>query len=303
MALQRFFTSKFSVQTSILIGKYLPPKLGYMFSRSFASILAAFEFTYLSKVIRANQYVANGEVNNHQELVQITRQVLEHTGIYFYDLYHLLNKPAKLETLVPISDSVRDLVKITESDKGLIVVGSHLSNYDLVLRSILSRFDIPAKILSYPNPTGGYQLQNALRMETGIEIIPMADSRFNTELIEYLKGGGIVATGIDRPVPGRKKRHYISFFGHPSPLPIGHISLALAADVPIIATSAIMNPNGKYDLLYSKPIDMTRYKNKLDTIRLNAEIILKEIEGFIRKAPDQWLMFYPVWPDVLEEGR
>lgn len=303
MALQRFFTSKFSVKTSILIGKYLPPRLGYKFSRSLASILTAFEFTYLSKVIRANQYVANGEVNEYKELVQKTRRVLEHTGICFYDLYHLLNKPAKLETLVPISDSVRDLVEIIESENGLIVVGSHLSNFDLVLRSILSRFDIPAKILSYPNPTGGYQLQNALRMETGIEIIPMANSRFNAELIEYLKGGGIVGTGIDRPVPGRKKRHHISFFGRPSPLPIGHISLALAADVPIIASSTIMNPNGEYDILYSKPISITRYKNKLDTIRLNAEIVMKEIEGFIRMAPEQWQMFYPVWPDVLKEGR
>lgn len=77
MALQRFLTGKFSVQTGILIGKFFPPKLGYKFSRSLASLLTAFEFTYLSKVICANQYVANGEVNNHQELVQNTRQVLE----------------------------------------------------------------------------------------------------------------------------------------------------------------------------------------------------------------------------------
>ncbi len=303
MALQRFFTSKFSVQTSMLIGKYLPPKLGYMFSRSFASILTAFEFTNLSKVIRANQYVANGEVNKHKELVQKTRQVLEHTGICFYDLYHVMNKPAKLETLLPISDSIRDLVETLHENKGMVVVSCHLSNFDLVLRSILSRFDIPAKILSYPNPTSGYQLQNAIRMESGIDIIPMADSRFNAELIEHLKSGGIVATGIDRPVPGRKKRHYISFFDRPSPLPIGHISLALAANVPIIATSAIMYPNGKYDLLHSNPIPMKRHKNKLDTIRLNAENVLKEIERFIRMAPYQWQMFYPVWPDVLEEGR
>jgi lauroyl/myristoyl acyltransferase len=37
-------------------------------------------------------------------------------------------------------------------------------------------------------------------------------------------------------------------------------------------------------------------------IEANAERVLVEAEKFIRLAPNQWSMFYPVWPEV-ENGK
>lgn len=69
-----------------------------------------------------------------------------------------------------------------------------------------------------------------------------------------------------------------------------------------MVVSAFMHPNGQYGFMYSDPIPLKRYKNKLDDIILNTEMILEKIEGYIRKVPEQWLMYYPVWPDTLKEG-
>jgi len=30
-------------------------------------------------------------------------------------------------------------------------------------------------------------------------------------------------------------------------------------------------------------------------------MVLEKIEGFIQKVPEQWLMFYPVWPEFQDE--
>jgi len=178
-----------------------------------------------------------------------------------------------------------------------MVVSPHLSNFDLVVTKLVQE-GFKGKVLSYPNPGSGYQLQNEIRTSRGMDIVPLGDSKLEAEIIAFLKNGGLAATGVDRPVPGRKRRHYVNFFGRPSPLPVGYLTTALAADVPVIAVSAYMLPTGQYGFMHSGPIPLKRYKNKLDEILINAEMVLKTLEGFIRQVPEQWLMYYPVWPDL-----
>ncbi|NQS91447.1 MAG: lysophospholipid acyltransferase family protein [Chloroflexi bacterium] len=301
MAREEIIHSKFSVQFSILIGKYLPPKLGYRISRSLANLLGSFENWDLNQAIRANQYIAADGDLTRQELVLKTKQVLNHAAHCYYDLYHFYNKPELLDNLVPLSEPMREFIKITREDQGYMVVAPHLSNFDLVVTQlVLGGFK--GKVLSFPNPGSGYKLQNQIRESFGIEVTPLGDSRLEGELIQYLKDGGVTATGIDRPVPDRKKRHYVEFFGRPSPLPVGYITTALAADVPIIAVSAYMTPEGQYGFRHSGPIQLKKLPNKLDEILYNAEMIMEFMEEYIKLIPEQWLMYYPVWPELLNEN-
>jgi KDO2-lipid IV(A) lauroyltransferase len=297
MALQGILNSKFSVRVSILIGRYLPPKLGYRFGRSISIFISRLENADITKSIRANQYIANGETNTRQELIEKTQRVLEHAGKCYYDMYHIYNRPELLESLVPYSEPMKEFIELSQQDQGYMVITPHLSNFDLVITRLVQE-GFKAKVLSYPNPGTGYQLQNEIRASQGMDIVPLGDSKLEAELITFLKNGGVTATGVDRPVPGRKRRHYVNFFGRPSPLPIGYLTTALAADVPVIAVAAYMLPTGQYGFMHSGPIPLKRYKNKLDEIRINAEMVLKTIEGFIRQVPEQWLMYYPVWPDL-----
>ena len=300
MTLQAILNSKFSVRVSVMIGRYLSPKVGYRVSQSIASLVSRFENADITKAIRANQFIVNGETNSHRDLVEKTKNVLGHAGRCYYDLNHFFNKPEKLESMVPFSESMKDFIKICQQDQGYLVIAPHLSNFDLVVCGLVQH-GFKAKVLSYPNPGTGYQLQNEIRSSFGMDVAPLGDSRFEAEIVNYLKNGGVAATGVDRPVPGRKKRHYVNFFGKPSPLPVGYITTALAADVPVIAVASYMLPSGQYDLMNSGPITLKRHRNKLDEIILNTEMVLEKIEGFIQKVPEQWLMFYPVWPDFQDE--
>ncbi|NOQ39695.1 MAG: hypothetical protein GQ562_05190 [Anaerolineales bacterium] len=300
MTLQAILNSKFSVRVSVMIGRYLSPKVGYRVSQSIASLVSRFENADITKAIRANQFIVNGETNSHRDLVEKTKNVLDHAGRCYYDLNHFFNKPEKLESMVPFSEPMRDLIKICQQDQGYLVIAPHISNFDLVVCGLVQH-GFKAKVLSYPDPGTGYQLQNEIRSSFGMDVEPLGDSWLEAEIVNYLKNGGVAATGVDRPVPGRKKRHYVNFFGKPSPLPVGYITTALAADVPVIAVAAYMLPSGQYGLMNSGPITLKRHKNKLDEIILNTEMVLEKIEGFIKKVPEQWLMFYPVWPDFQDE--
>ena len=46
---------------------------------------------------------------------------------------------------------------------------------------------------------------------------------------------------------------------------------------------------------------MLQYADLVQEIVSNAEAVLEVLEGVILRAPDQWAMFYPVWPDVMDK--
>jgi lauroyl/myristoyl acyltransferase len=298
--MQKLLNSKFSVRLSILIGKSMPQRMGAWFIKSISSTIGSIDNLDLTRSIRSNQSFVSGKTLTGPELALRTKQVLSHAGHCYYDLYHYYDMQEKLETIVPWTETMTELVNYSQEDQGYLVVAPHLSNFDLVIARLV-KGGFKAKVLSLPNPGSGYQLQNEIRNSFGMDVVPLGDSSLEAELVEYLKDGGVVATGVDRPVPSRKKRHYAQFFGRPSPLPLGSISTALAADVPIIVVAAFMHPDGSYGLRVSKPIMLIKYENKLDDIILNAERVLKKIEEFIVLSPEQWLMYYPVWPDQMSE--
>jgi KDO2-lipid IV(A) lauroyltransferase len=301
MSEKNIFSSELSVQISILIGKYLPHQVGYKISQQIAKFIANRKNLEMNKAIRLNQYVANDMQLDHHGLVDKCLQVLTHSGKCFVDLYQVYDKPDLLDTMVPLTQSMKEFIDLSHQNQGYMVVAPHLSNFDLVVSSLV-RHGFKGKVLSYPNPNSGYQLQNQIRESLGMELLPLGDSRLESIIINHLKNGGVAATGVDRPVPGRKERHFVKFFDRPSPVPVGYITTALAAEVPIIVVTAIMEPNGTYGFKYKGPIELKKYKSKIDNIKLNAEMILKEIEEFIRLAPEQWLMYYPVWPDLIKEN-
>jgi lauroyl/myristoyl acyltransferase len=74
--------------------------------------------------------------------------------------------------------------------------------------------------------------------------------------------------------------------------------LALKTDVPIIVVAVIMKPDGRYEVVHSDPVIMERVEDRDTELVLNAERVLRIAEDFIRLAPSQWSMYYPVWPEV-----
>ena len=299
MDVQRILNHKWVVKASIFVGETLPPNLGYAVTRGFARFLTAFRNSELSRSVRANQWVVQGEDLSYPELVDATRSVLTHAGRCYYDLYHTWTDPEAQRAMVPISREIEDFIAYSKSSQGTLVVAPHLSNFDLVIRALAS-YGLQAKILTLENPTGGQQVQNKLRETTGLDITPLGNPDVYSEVIEHLKSGGVAATGVDRPSSNRKKRHQVEFLGRPSALPVGYIRLALAADVPITVVAAKMLPSQKYSLLHSGPIHLKKFEDRVKEVVYNAEMILEVIGDYILQAPEQWLMYYPVWPETLE---
>jgi lauroyl/myristoyl acyltransferase len=295
MDIQRVFNSRIGVGTGLALGQAISPKLGYTLSGWGVRLLSKRRSFSTVQAVRINQWIIRGGQLTPQELDSVVLEVLTHAGHCFIDLYHNLRNPEGIKSLVVIDQLARKFINLSlDPSFGAFIVAPHMSNFDLCLLG-LAHSGLHGQVLTYGQPPGGYQIQNDIRAKTGLEITPVSPE-VHERAIENMRQGGFVITAVDRPI--RSKAHYLNFFGHPSPLPAGHIRMAIQAGVPVIVASASMDQDSFYHIHFSDPIPMQTDEDAETEIRINGEAILKVIEARIRKNPGQWLMYYPAWPDV-----
>jgi phosphatidylinositol dimannoside acyltransferase len=293
MELQRLINTRQSVRLVMLAVRMMPAICCRYVADSLARFFARCGSTPMVKAVRDNQLLVRGKETPAIVIGEAVSDVFAHAGRCFIDLYKTIQNPRSMERLFPETSSLRNIIHWSRNeDFGALLVVPHMSNFDLCLLSAAHR-GFKTQVLVYGKPPGGYRLQNDIRSSTGLEITPVNRDVYNNTL-EKLRSGGFVTTAIDRPI--REKRRKLNFFGSPCPLPVGHIRMALEADVPIIVGSVHMDRNGRYRLQITEPMRMKRFNDPEQEIRHNAERVLQRIEGYIRQHPRQWLMYYPVRP-------
>ncbi len=294
MNFQSITNSKFGVRLGLELGQRLPTVASYPLVNFIAGRLARLENLSLVQSVRNNQQVINNGQLTPCDLNKIVTEVFTYAGRCLIDFYSGLKSPAELQKKVLKNEALERLIMLSQNkDFGAFLVMPHMSSFDLLFMAAAAQ-GFKTKVLTFGKPTSGYKLQNELRATSGLEIMPVS-RQAHAKSIETLRNGGFILTAIDRPMPKQNRR--LNFFGRPSPLPAGHIRMALEADVPILVAAVHMNKDGLYQLSLSKPIPMIRMADPTKEIRWNAENILHIIEGYIRSHPSQWQMYYPVWPD------
>jgi lauroyl/myristoyl acyltransferase len=183
------------------------------------------------------------------------------------------------------------------ADRGLIVAGLHLSGFDLALQLICLKWLKPL-VVTIPNPVGGRQMEFEIRKKTGMNLVP-ADLGGIRQAVRHLEKGGLIVTGMDRP--GLEYPLRPRFFNQPAALPTHHIYLAVKTHTPIMIVVAHLDSDGKYHISASSPIEMDSYPDRHEEQLRNAEKVLSVAETYIRRAPTQWSITKPVWPEAMSQ--
>lgn len=240
------------------------------------------------KAIRSNQWVISGRTLSSSELDEAAREVLTNSGRFLYDLYHLRPGVEAIMRRVA-TDATFERVLAQVQTGPFVYAGCHLGSFDLVGQA-LGYNGWRAQVLSVPNPNGGYEWQNEIRENSGLEMTPVSLESLKRAAHRLASGGSIV-TGLDRPIPNAEANPI--FFGEPAPLPLLHIRLAMKAKVPVVVIAGPLQEDGMYRLQASEPIEMVGK----DPVA-NAERVLAVAEQFIAARPRQWAMPHAVWPQI-----
>jgi KDO2-lipid IV(A) lauroyltransferase len=295
ISFQSIINSRFGVGLAMGLGRSMPPRLGYRIARFVAKQIGARPHLGIVQAVRCNQAVVGGGELSPQELDRRVIETFVQTGYCLYDLYHNLWNPAAINDLIDWTPAIDQLVNGRQNaSQGLTIVGIHLSNFDFVAQAASMR-GLRAMALGLPDPGGGYQWQNDIRRESGFEVVPASVTALR-QAAKLLEQGGTVMTGLDRPLA--ESKYMPRFFGRPTTLPVMHIMLALKTHTPVIVAAAFRDERGCYHIEISEPVWMQDYPDHHQEIERNAETVLEIAAGFIRRAPTQWSMFYPVWPDA-----
>lgn len=288
----------YGIPLALLIARLMPLGAGRRLAQWVGERMAASQRSEMVQAVRINQWVVSGGSLDAAALQRITRAVFRVRGRCLFDHYHHLNDRQATLALVDFDPAFEECIERSRHGRqGQLLAVPHFSNYDLAGRAAGLR-RLRMQVLSYPNPNAGYSLDNRLRSQEGLEITPITMSSLRMA-IERLREGGTVLTGVDRPVGEITYRP--TFFGRPAALPLGYIRLALSAGVPIVVISGLPQADGRYCIWASHPIQMVKYTDREKEALRNAEAVLEVIEHLIRQGPENWSMFYPLWPEARQE--
>ncbi len=327
--LQRFLSSRLVTGAGMFLSKYVPPPVGYAIGDLIAGLINWLK-PDVYWIVHANLRQVVGPQMDEKTLHRLARQVFHNNAHNVYDLWHLVSQgqEAICAAVHFPSDARTHLDQAIQRGKGMIIVGTHTGNFDLgVLALAAYGLEIQVLGLAAP-PAGGFDLMDQMRAHAGVRLTSISVSALR-EAINRLRAGGVVLTGVDRPVGdtvlsplvGGSRRGVepsplvggswrgvepsplvggswrgVKFFGRLAPLPTGHIRLALKTDATILVASPYHDPQRGNVVRLSPPLEMVRTGDRDEDVRVNLRHVTAWLEKFIRARPEQWAMFVPVWP-------
>jgi KDO2-lipid IV(A) lauroyltransferase len=283
------------MRVAVGAARVAPPGFARTLASAAARRIARDPDSALARASRINQYVASGGTLTGDALDAAVAENVRAMTLFLYDLYRVLGKDAAEDAAVVRDDAFHAFIERDRTEGPFVYVGAHMGNFDLVGR-LLGRNGWQMQVLSVPDPGGSYQWQNEMRNRAGFEVTPVSMDSLKTAA-RRLASGSSVLTGVDRPMPEPDKVQP-RFFGHPAPLPLLHVRLAMRAGVPVVPMTGRRRPDGRYELLQADPVPMVGDRPTPDVLRANAEAVLAPVERWITRDPAQWSMPHVVWPDV-----
>ncbi|HYL06928.1 MAG TPA: lysophospholipid acyltransferase family protein [Candidatus Udaeobacter sp.] len=176
--------------------------------------------------------------------------------------------------------------------KGLLVVSCHMGSYEEVA-AIWSATLAPVSFFAEEvEPRELFEWYRDTRARLGISVLTL-DHGGIRKVLEALREQEMVITAIDRDITGTG--YLMPFFGKLAPIPLGPAAIALRLGTPIFPVCCYRLADDTYEaegapLVIAKPTGNPR----ADQVRVTQEL-LRYIEGFIRKHPEQWHVPHRIW--------
>ena len=294
MHLQDFFSSRPITQLGIYLAQYMPKTIGYGLAQIAATIIAR-RRPQVYWAVRGNLRHIVGPEADEKELHNMVRQLFAHAGQTYYDFFHVIGRPPEVHakmTRIPES-MVNSIRSEMDRGRGVLLLGMHMSNFDLALLAF-GAYGFSVQVLTVSDPVPGFHVLNRLRVRAGFEVTPITRESLRAA-VRRLKGGGLVVTAGDRPIP--EDRALISFFGRPAYLPLGPARLAMMSEATVLMGGCQYDPKQGYVLEVTGPIELVRTGNWRKDMLSNTSRLAAILEGYVRAHPEQWMMFYPLWPE------
>ncbi|MBC7263958.1 MAG: lysophospholipid acyltransferase family protein [Chloroflexi bacterium] len=269
---------------------HIPPRVGYWLFARLGDLCYYFSRNARANVVDNLHHVLGPEASR-QHIQQVAREIFRNQGRNYYDLFRLPTLSlSKIQSLVAVH-GIEHVTKALDAKQGVILVTLHFGNLDVV-GQILGIYGIkvtaPAEHL-YPPELFRYVCE--LRSFFGLKLVP-ADS-YMRPLLRALRNSEVVGIAADRNL--NQRGTWVEFFGEPALLPDGHVRLAMRTGAKIVVALSRRKSDNTFDATIEPLTDWVQTGNLEEDIQANIKGMVTILERYLRRDPDQWVMFQPVW--------
>jgi KDO2-lipid IV(A) lauroyltransferase len=176
--------------------------------------------------------------------------------------------------------------------KGVLAVSCHMGSYEIV-SAIWSATLTPVSFFAEElEPRPLFEWYRDTRARLGISVLTLNHGGLR-KVLQALRDEEMVITAIDRDIAGTG--YPMPFFGRLAPIPLGPAAIALRLGTPLLPVCVYRLPDDSFQAEAAPLIFVEDTGDpKKDQIRAT-EQLLRQIETFIRRHPEQWHVPHRIW--------
>ena len=268
----------------------LPPRIGYALFERLGDLAYGRLADSRNNVEDNLRHVLDSRADP-AHLATIARAIFRNQARNYCDLFRVARMRAEeIEHLTQVR-GWENLERAMAAGKGAILVSAHFGNLDVVAQVFALRSYPVIAAAEHLRPERLFRYVCSLRASKGIRLVPV--DRFLGPLFETLRQNGIVAIAADRNLTGTGM--LTQFFGAPALLPDGHVRLALRTGAAIVPAFGLRKRDNTYEAYVEPALALERSGDRERDVNLGMARLVKVLEKYIGRYPEQWVMFQPVW--------
>lgn len=206
------------------------------------------------------------------------------------------NAAKKAATLLHHDGGEQHLTAARAPGKGVIVVTGHLGHWELG-GLMLALLGLPLTVVTLEEPSSELtRWREACRRRLGIKTItvgPTYPFAF-VEMMQTLRRNEFIAMLVDRPYEGSGA--CVELFGRKTEFSTAPALLAQHTGASVLPAFVVLDEKGGYSTMAEAPIPMERGDSEA-VFKSNTQRIATVFESIIRRYPDQWFNYVPIWRD------
>jgi KDO2-lipid IV(A) lauroyltransferase len=220
------------------------------------------------------------------------RGVYAHFGAVILDLLWMEGRSA--DELLALADleGLEHVLQARAAGHGVLAPSAHLGNWEVQAVATGPRVGGIASIARpLDNPVLDQRLVG-LRCSTGNTVI--YKQKALAQALRTIREGGNIAILIDQNMQA-KDGIFIRFFGRPACTTTAAAALALKTGCAIVPVRCLLQPSGRYRMVYGPPVEWPRTGRRDADITALTQHLTTIVEGWVRETPEQWLWLHRRW--------
>jgi phosphatidylinositol dimannoside acyltransferase len=252
-------------------------------------------------IVERNLRRALGPELRGRELRRAVHEVYRSYARYYIESFRLPSTPPDVVAARFTHEGFEQVPRAVESGIGPILALPHLGGWEWAAFwvALVPKLRVTA-VAEALEPPELFEWFTGLRRALGMDVVPLGPHA-GGDVMRAIRDRHVVCLLSDRFLAGAAVE--VEFFGERTRLPAGPATLALRTGAPLLPTAVFFRGDGHHGVVRPALCTERRGSFREDVTRVT-QALATELEGLIRRAPEQWHLLQPNWPsDYAALGR